>query len=30
MSTQTGSNRPAKITTQTVVEMKHRGEKIAT
>ena len=29
MSTQTGSNRPAKITTQTVVEMKHRGEKIA-
>lgn len=29
MSTQTGPNRPAKITTQTVVEMKHRGEKIA-
>jgi 3-methyl-2-oxobutanoate hydroxymethyltransferase len=29
MSTQTGSNRPSKITTQTVVEMKHRGEKIA-
>lgn len=29
MSTQTGSNRPAKITTQTVVEMKHNGEKIS-
>ncbi|MCR9133346.1 MAG: 3-methyl-2-oxobutanoate hydroxymethyltransferase [bacterium] len=29
MSTQTGSNKPAKITTQTVVEMKHRGEKIS-
>lgn len=30
MSTQTtGSNHPAKITTQTVVEMKHREEKIA-
>lgn len=29
MSTQKGSNRPAKITTQTVVEMKHQGEKIA-
>ncbi len=29
MSTQTGSTKPAKITTQTVVEMKHRGEKIS-
>lgn len=29
MSTQKGGDRPAKITTQTVVEMKHRGEKIA-
>ncbi|MBO6792593.1 MAG: 3-methyl-2-oxobutanoate hydroxymethyltransferase [Balneolaceae bacterium] len=29
MSTQTGSSKPAKITTQTVVEMKHRGEKIS-
>jgi len=29
MSTQSGSNRPTKITTQTVVEMKHRNEKIA-
>ncbi|MBO6523828.1 MAG: 3-methyl-2-oxobutanoate hydroxymethyltransferase [Balneolaceae bacterium] len=29
MSTQTGSNRPAKITTQTVVEMKKNGEKIS-
>ncbi len=29
MSTQTGSNRPAKITTQTVVEMKQNGEKIS-
>ncbi len=29
MSTQTGSKRPAKITTQTVVEMKHNGEKIS-
>lgn len=29
MSTQTGSNRPAKITTQTVVEMKQKGEKIS-
>ncbi|MFV1885415.1 MAG: 3-methyl-2-oxobutanoate hydroxymethyltransferase [Balneola sp.] len=29
MSTQTGSNRPAKITTQTVVDMKRNGEKIS-
>lgn len=29
MSTQKGGDRPAKITTQTVVEMKHRSEKIA-
>ncbi|GAB5409472.1 MAG: 3-methyl-2-oxobutanoate hydroxymethyltransferase [Balneolaceae bacterium] len=29
MSTQTGSNRPTKITTQTVVEMKRNGEKIS-
>jgi 3-methyl-2-oxobutanoate hydroxymethyltransferase len=29
MSTQRGSNKPAKITTQTVVEMKHRSEKIS-
>lgn len=29
MSTQTGSNRPTKVTTQTVVEMKHNGEKIS-
>lgn len=29
MSTQTGSNRPAKVTTQTVVEMKQNGEKIS-
>tara|TARA_R110000868_G_scaffold37111_15_gene131690 strand:- start:15442 stop:16272 length:831 start_codon:yes stop_codon:yes gene_type:complete len=29
MSTQTGSNRPIKVTTQTVVEMKHKGEKIS-
>lgn len=29
MSTQTQSNSPAKITTQTVVEMKNRGEKIS-
>ncbi len=29
MSTQKGGDGPAKITTQTVVEMKHRGEKIA-
>lgn len=29
MSTQTGSSRPVKITTQTVVEMKRRGEKIS-
>lgn len=29
MSTQTGSDRPSKITTQTVVEMKQRGEKIS-
>lgn len=29
MSTQTGKNRPAKITTQTVVDMKQRGEKIS-
>ena len=29
MSTQSGLKRPPKITTQTVVEMKHRGEKIS-
>ena len=29
MSTETGSNRPSKITTQTVVEMKQKGEKIS-
>ncbi|MEQ9265353.1 MAG: 3-methyl-2-oxobutanoate hydroxymethyltransferase [Balneolaceae bacterium] len=29
MSTETGSNRPAKITTQTVVDMKRNGEKIS-
>ncbi|RNC79943.1 MAG: 3-methyl-2-oxobutanoate hydroxymethyltransferase [Balneola sp.] len=29
MSTQTGTNRPAKITTQTVVDMKKNGEKIS-
>lgn len=29
MSTQTGTSRPQKVTTQTVVEMKHRGEKIS-
>lgn len=29
MSTQTGTNRPAKVTTQTVVEMKRNGEKIS-
>ncbi len=29
MSTQTGTNRPAKITTQTVVDMKRNGEKIS-
>jgi 3-methyl-2-oxobutanoate hydroxymethyltransferase len=29
MSTQSGSTRPTKITTQTVVEMKQRGEKIS-
>ncbi len=29
MSTQTGSNRPAKVTTQTVVQMKHNEEKIS-
>lgn len=29
MSTQTGSDRPAKVTTQTVVEMKQNGEKIS-
>lgn len=29
MSTQTGSNRPAKVTTQTVVQMKKNGEKIS-
>lgn len=29
MSTETGSNRPAKITTQTVVDMKRSGEKIS-
>lgn len=29
MSTQTGSNRPTKITTQTVVDMKRQGEKIS-
>ena len=29
MSTQKGGNKPAKITTQTIVEMKHRSEKIA-
>ena len=29
MSTQTGSNRPAKVTTQTAVEMKQIGEKIS-
>jgi 3-methyl-2-oxobutanoate hydroxymethyltransferase len=29
MSTRQSSNRPAKVTTQTVVEMKHRGEKIS-
>lgn len=29
MSTQSSSNRPEKVTTQTVVEMKQRGEKIS-
>ncbi len=29
MSTETGSNRTAKVTTQTVVEMKKKGEKIS-
>jgi len=29
MSSQKSDNRPAKITTQTVVEMKHKGEKIS-
>jgi 3-methyl-2-oxobutanoate hydroxymethyltransferase len=29
MSTQTSSKRPVRITTQTVVDMKHRGEKIS-
>lgn len=29
MSTQTGSTRPSKITTQTVVDMKRQGEKIS-
>lgn len=29
MSTQTGSNRPTKVTTQTVVQMKKNGEKIS-
>lgn len=29
MSTQSGSKKTAKITTQTVVEMKHKGEKIS-
>lgn len=29
MSTQTGSSRPTKVTTQTVVEMKQNGEKIS-
>lgn len=29
MSTETGSNRPTKITTQTIVDMKQNGEKIS-